>query len=124
MCFGNVSKALAKWGKLGSYYDGGGSCRSTTIRYFGTNKGEDLESKVKAPSPPMYFDQITHVVNVDVLMCDRGLNHPQLGGSGILGFPHFDDILVHEVSLLHVIFDLGEGHLITLIIWLVVLCHI
>jgi hypothetical protein len=50
LCFENVSKVLAKWGKLGSYYDGG-------IRYFGTNEGEDLESKLRIPSPPMYFDQ-------------------------------------------------------------------
>jgi hypothetical protein len=42
-------------------------------------------------------------------MCDRGLNHPQLGGFGILGSPHFDDILMLKVNFLHVIFDLGEG---------------
>jgi hypothetical protein len=42
-------------------------------------------------------------------MCVRGLNHLQLGGSIILGSLHFNDILVPKVSLLHVIFDLGEG---------------
>jgi hypothetical protein len=112
MCFENVSKALAKWGKLGSYYDGSGSCRSTTIRYFGTNKGEDLESKVRTPSPPMYFDQICQpMLSTLMFQCDRGLNHPQLGGSGIPGSPHFDDLLVPKVSLLHVIFDLGEDNI-------------
>ncbi len=52
---------------------------------------------------------LRHHVNIDVLMCDRGLNHPQLGGFGILGSPHFDDILMLKVNFLHVIFDLGEG---------------
>jgi len=52
-----------------------------------------------------------HVVNVDVSMCDRGLNHPQLGGSKILRSLHFDDILVPKVSFLHFIFDLGENNI-------------
>lgn len=68
----------------------------------GREEQEDLECKVTTPT---HLASLANSLSVfddfEVSMYDSGLDQPKLGSS-----LQFDDVLLHRVSPLHIIFDL------------------